>query len=84
MSTFRNLKFKCVLRWDSSQNKLRLFRIMANNFGIEGVDLPHSWKLSLSLCPKLFHFRSQHDYDKAITLLGIQVHFVLAEGGIFV
>lgn len=76
------MQIKPVMRWDSTQRKLRLFRLMWRR-GIVGDGKGYSAKAAVSVTPRLFGF--VRDFDGwRLTLLGVQVHHVKSWGGIFV
>lgn len=75
------MKLKPVFRFDSSQCKLRLFRLLwsRGQLGHGG----YSAKLSVSLVPKLIGLRLSI-FGWRFTIAGIQLHHLRAYGGTIV
>ena len=73
------MKFKPVMRYDSSQHKFRLFRLLWIN-GVVGRGEGYSAKLSVSLRPKWFDFWREFQ-GWQVTLLGVAVHKKKSYGG---
>jgi hypothetical protein len=76
------MKFKWVLRYDPTERKFRMFRLMWVN-GLVGNGIGYSGKIAVSLLPKFFGYSVDYDGWR-LTLLGISVHKHLSYGGIFV
>lgn len=75
------MKVKWVGRWDPCSRLLRLARLMWTR-GTVGDGRGYSAKLTLALRPALFAVRREWQ-SVAVTLLGVQVHYQRAYGGIF-
>lgn len=75
------MTIKRVMRYDPTQKKLRLFRLL---WGHGTPGLPgggYSAKLSVSLVPRVFGWdRGWHEWR--ITLAGVRLHHLKAFGGI--
>lgn len=76
------MTIKRVMRFDPTQKKLRLFRLIWNT-GNVGDGIGYSAKLSVSLVPKLYGFKSAWDGWR-LTVLGMSVHKRVSFGGRFV
>lgn len=77
------MTFKRVMRYDPTQKKLRLFRLLWRH-GVPG--LPgggYSAKLSVSLVPRIVGWSREY-FGWRLTLAGVQVHHLKAYGGIIV
>lgn len=77
------MTIKRVMRYDPTQKKLRLFRLLwrRGTPGLPGGG--YSAKLSVSLVPRIFGWaREWHSWR--LTLAGVQVHAQKAFGGIIV
>lgn len=77
-----DLTFKSVMRYDSSQRKIRLFRVI-RNVGVVGDGKGFSQKHAFALRLKLFGFWRGLD-EWRLTLLGVEYHNVKSFGGRFV
>lgn len=74
--------FKRVMRYDPTEKKLRLFRLIWD-VGNVGDGVGYSGILSFSLLPRLWAFdKDWHEWR--LTLLGISIHTRLSYGGRFV
>lgn len=74
------MRIKRVMRWDSIQRKLRLFRLVWNRGDVGGGG--YSVKFSVALRPQLFSF--WEDWREwQLTLLGVSLHKQVSYGGIF-
>lgn len=72
------MTIKRVMRYDPTQKKLRLFRLLWRR-GAPG--LPDSAKLSVSLVPCIFGWAREWSGWR-ITLAGVQIHYLKSFGGI--
>lgn len=76
------MKAKPVFRYDPTQRKFRLFRLLWTR-GVVGDGKGYSAKLAVSLRPKLFQF--QRDFNEwRVTILGIDIHNKLSYGGVII
>lgn len=76
------LKFKSVFRYDSSQRKLRLFRLLWQS-GVLGTIGWYSAKLSFALVPRFIGFEREY-FGWRLTFLGLHLHHLKAYGGVIV
>ncbi len=75
------MKFKWVFRYDATERKFRLFRLIWVN-GQVGDGAGYSGKIAVSLLLKLFS--CSVDYDRwRLTIFGVSVHKRLSYGGVF-
>ena len=76
------MTIKWVMRFDATQRKLRLFRVI-RNVGNVGDGKGFSQKHAVALRPRLFGFwRSSEDWRAVF--LGVEIHSVKSFGGRFV
>lgn len=76
------MKLKVVNRWDPSQRKFRLFRLLWTR-GRVGDGRGYSAKLSFAVRPMLF--RNLYSFDGwEVTLFGVCAHYCRSYGGIMV
>lgn len=75
------MRFKKIMRYDSTQKKLRL-GVFIWQRGAWGGGRPYSFKLTLALQPALFSFRREWDQVR-MTLLGLSVNYHESAGGTF-
>lgn len=76
-----NIRAKRVLKYDPSQRKFRLFRVMWEANSGPGPS-GYSAKAAVSLVPKLFGLKVGSD-DARITAMGVQLHMRRSYGGRF-
>jgi hypothetical protein len=76
------------MRWDPTQKKLRMFRIVWQRgvWGMKdsnGHDLPYSFAVTIGIRPALFSYNRTWDQTR-VTLLGVFVNHHRSAGGVLV
>ena len=77
------MKFKRIMRWDSREKKLRLFRIIWNR-GEVGDGKGFSACFSVALVRKLFKFDTTIYDQVRVVIFGLSLHYMRSYGGKFV
>ncbi len=83
-----HLKFRRIMRWDSTLRKLRMFRVVwqRGEWGMKtpsGRCIPYSFALTIGLRPALFSYRRESDQLR-MTTLGVAVNYHWSAGGVMV
>lgn len=76
------MKIKPVFRYDDRQHKLRMLRILWTR-GIVGDGMGYSAKLSISFVAYAFGWATEF-LGWRLTVMGLQLHYMRAYGGIIV
>lgn len=78
------MKLKPVFRYDNTQHKLRLFRLLWTR-GVVGDGYGgYSAKLSISFVARAFGFQYDKYFGWRVTFMGLQIHHLRSYGGTIV
>lgn len=76
------MKIKKVLRYDPTQRKTRLFRLLWIK-GIVGIpNGGHSAKLAFSIRPVVFRWQMGTLGEWRLVLFGVDIHYLRSAGGV--
>jgi len=82
------MKIRSIMRWDATQRKLRMFRVVwqRGQYGakdIRGRCVPYSFALTIGMRPKLFSITREMDQLR-VTAFGLFVNYHQSAGGTLV